>query len=146
MFTLLDDGLAYVKDGDDVKNDPGGSAGMAAVPEDLEDAVVEAVRGVPRGVHLHRARLIAELRARLGPAARRPRLGPVPRPPTARLRDERPRRGEETGVATMRWSGRTERASMCQVRRSISAVSARPNGPRASSAARSCAVWLMVGR
>ena len=26
VFTLLDDGLAYVKDQDDVKNDPGGSA------------------------------------------------------------------------------------------------------------------------
>ena len=42
VFTLLDDGLAYVKEEEDVKNDPGGSAGMAAVPGDLEDAVVEA--------------------------------------------------------------------------------------------------------
>ncbi len=47
MFTLLDDGLAYVKEGADVRNEPGGSAGMAAVPEDLEDAVVEASEECP---------------------------------------------------------------------------------------------------
>ena len=47
VFTLLDDGLAYVKDGADVKSDPGGSAGLAAVPGDLEDAVVEASEECP---------------------------------------------------------------------------------------------------
>jgi ferredoxin len=47
VFTLLDDGLAYVKEGADVKSEPGGSAGMAAVPEDLEDAVVEASEECP---------------------------------------------------------------------------------------------------
>ena len=47
VFTLLDDGLAYVKEDEDVKNEPGGSAGMAAVPEDLEDAVVEASEECP---------------------------------------------------------------------------------------------------
>ena len=48
---------------------------------------------------------------------------------------------------TMRWSGRTERASTCQVRRITSWVSARPNGASSSSSAwRSSAVWLMVGR
>ena len=47
VFTLLDDGLAYVKEGDDIKNDPGGSAGMALVPDDLEDAVVEASEECP---------------------------------------------------------------------------------------------------
>jgi ferredoxin len=47
VFTLLDDGLAYVKEADSVKNDPGGSAGMAAVPTDLEDAVVEASEECP---------------------------------------------------------------------------------------------------
>jgi ferredoxin len=47
VFTLLDDGLAYVKEEGDVKNDPGGSAGMAAVPGDLEDAVVEASEECP---------------------------------------------------------------------------------------------------
>src|ERR1039457_7358545 len=38
VFTLLDDGLAYVKEGTDVKNDPGGAEGLAQVPSDLEDA------------------------------------------------------------------------------------------------------------
>jgi ferredoxin len=47
VFTLLDDGLAYVKEGEDIKNDPAGSAGMAAVPGDLEDAVVEASEECP---------------------------------------------------------------------------------------------------
>ena len=32
--------------------------------------------------------------------------------------------------ATMRWSGRTERGSTCQVRWRTSTVRARPNGPR----------------
>jgi ferredoxin len=47
VFTLLDDGLAYVKEGTDVKSEPGGSAGMAAVPAELEDAVVEASEECP---------------------------------------------------------------------------------------------------
>ena len=47
MFTLLDDGLAYVKDGGVVQNDPGGAQGMALVPTDLEDAVVEAAEECP---------------------------------------------------------------------------------------------------
>jgi ferredoxin len=47
VFTLLDDGLAYVKEEGDVKNDPGGSAGMAAVPGELEEAVVEASEECP---------------------------------------------------------------------------------------------------
>jgi ferredoxin len=47
VFTLLDDGLAYVKEGSDVKNEPGGSAGMASVPEDLEEAVQEASEECP---------------------------------------------------------------------------------------------------
>ena len=47
VFTLLDDGLAYVKEGESVRNDPGGSAGMAAVPDDLKDAVVEASEECP---------------------------------------------------------------------------------------------------
>ena len=47
VFTLLDDGLAYVKEYDSVKNEPGGSAGMANVPSDLEEAVVEASEECP---------------------------------------------------------------------------------------------------
>lgn len=47
VFTLQDDGLAYVKDGDKVMNDPGGVQGMVVVPEGLEDAVTEASEECP---------------------------------------------------------------------------------------------------
>ena len=47
VFTLLDDGLAYVKEGDVVRNSPGGAQGVAMVPADLEDAVVEASEECP---------------------------------------------------------------------------------------------------
>jgi len=47
VFTLLDDGLAYVKESDKVRSEPGGAAGMALVPEDLEDAVTEAAEECP---------------------------------------------------------------------------------------------------
>lgn len=47
VFTLLDDGLAYVKDEGNVQNNPGGSGGMAVVPADLEDSVVEASEECP---------------------------------------------------------------------------------------------------
>ena len=42
VFTLLDDGLAYVKQGDDVLSSPGGAEGLADVPAGMDDAVVEA--------------------------------------------------------------------------------------------------------
>jgi ferredoxin len=47
VFTLLDDGLAYVKDGATVMNDPGGAAGRVAVLPELEDSVVEASEECP---------------------------------------------------------------------------------------------------
>ena len=47
VFTLLDDGLAYVKDGANVMNAPGGSQGMVGVPQGLEDAVTEAAEECP---------------------------------------------------------------------------------------------------
>ena len=47
VFTLLDDGLAYVKEGTDVKSSPGGAEGMANVPTELEEAVVEASEECP---------------------------------------------------------------------------------------------------
>ena len=47
VFTLLDDGLAYVKEGDAILNEPGGSGSQAAVPAELEDAVVEASEECP---------------------------------------------------------------------------------------------------
>jgi ferredoxin len=47
LFTVLDDGLSYVKEGDVVKNDPAGSAAVVLVPEDLEEAVNETVEECP---------------------------------------------------------------------------------------------------
>ena len=47
VFTLLDDGLAYVKQGAEVKSSPGGAEGLADVPVELEDAVTEASEECP---------------------------------------------------------------------------------------------------
>ena len=47
VFTLLDDGLAYVKEGDNVKSEPGGPAGVAVVANGLEDAVAESAEECP---------------------------------------------------------------------------------------------------
>jgi len=46
VFTLLDDGLAYVKEGPKVFN-PGGSGAMAQVPAGLEDATIESAEECP---------------------------------------------------------------------------------------------------
>jgi ferredoxin len=47
VFTLMDDGLAYVKEDGKILNEPGGSGSMALVPEDLEEAVQEASEECP---------------------------------------------------------------------------------------------------
>jgi ferredoxin len=47
VFTLLDDGLAYVKDNGKVLSDPGGVEGLANVPAGLEEAVIEAAEECP---------------------------------------------------------------------------------------------------
>ena len=47
VFVLLADGLAYVKEGDRVMDDPGGAAGLAPVPAGLEDAVTAASEECP---------------------------------------------------------------------------------------------------
>lgn len=47
VFTLLDDGLAYVKEGEKVFNEPGGSEGVAQVPAEHEDATVESAEECP---------------------------------------------------------------------------------------------------
>jgi ferredoxin len=47
VFRLLDDGLAYVKEGDRVCSDPGGAAGVVLVPDELEDSVSEAAEECP---------------------------------------------------------------------------------------------------
>src|SRR5712691_11108535 len=47
VFTLLDDGLAYVKEGDKVFSDPGGAEGLANIPDGMLDAVVESAEECP---------------------------------------------------------------------------------------------------
>ncbi|MGH9076546.1 MAG: ferredoxin [Acidimicrobiales bacterium] len=47
VFTLLDDGLSYVKEGDTVFEKPGGHASLAEVPAGMEEAVVEAAEECP---------------------------------------------------------------------------------------------------
>ena len=47
VFTLLDDGLAYVKDGDKVLSDPGGAEGIAPVPAGMEEATIESAEECP---------------------------------------------------------------------------------------------------
>lgn len=47
VFTLLDDGLAYVREGDRVMDSPGGAEGTAEVPDNLKDAVQEAAEECP---------------------------------------------------------------------------------------------------
>ena len=47
VFTLLEDGIAYVKDHGRVLNDPGGAGGLARVPSALELDVVAAADDCP---------------------------------------------------------------------------------------------------
>ncbi|MDQ3947429.1 MAG: ferredoxin [Actinomycetota bacterium] len=47
VFTLLDDGLAYVKEGGKVFNNPGGADGLANVPANQEEAVIESAEECP---------------------------------------------------------------------------------------------------
>ncbi len=47
VFTLLDDGLAYVKDGAKVLSDPGGAEAMAPVADNQLEAVIEAAEECP---------------------------------------------------------------------------------------------------
>jgi ferredoxin len=47
VFTLLEDGIAYVKEAGRVLNDPGGAASLARVPASLEIDVVAAADDCP---------------------------------------------------------------------------------------------------
>jgi len=51
VFTLLDDGLAYVKEGDKVyataKGNPQGADGLANIPDNQLDAVIESAEECP---------------------------------------------------------------------------------------------------
>ena len=67
VFTLLDDGLAYVKDGDKVLSDPGRRRGHRPRARGPGGGHHRVGRGVPRGVHLHRGRVATDRRRRRGP-------------------------------------------------------------------------------
>ena len=47
VFTLLDDGLANVREGEIAFADPGGPDGLASVPEGQEEAVIESAEECP---------------------------------------------------------------------------------------------------
>ncbi|HZQ28496.1 MAG TPA: ferredoxin [Acidimicrobiales bacterium] len=47
VFLLLEDGIAYVKDGDFVHNDPGQAEGLATVPETKAAQVILAAEDCP---------------------------------------------------------------------------------------------------
>ena len=47
VSTLLDDGLAYVREGDKIFNDPGGAEGLANFPESQLEAVIESAEECP---------------------------------------------------------------------------------------------------
>jgi len=47
VFTLLEDGIAYVKQQGRVLNDPGGSASLAVVPAGLYQAAINAADDCP---------------------------------------------------------------------------------------------------
>ena len=47
VFTLLDDGLAYVVDNGKVLSEPGGAEAVAPVPADQEEATIESAEECP---------------------------------------------------------------------------------------------------
>jgi ferredoxin len=47
VFTILEDGIAYCREGDTILNDPGGAAGLATVPRHLEGDVIHAAAECP---------------------------------------------------------------------------------------------------
>ncbi len=47
VFTILEDGIAYVHDRDWIGNDPGQAGSLVAVPAHLERSVVQAARDCP---------------------------------------------------------------------------------------------------
>jgi ferredoxin len=47
VFLILEDGIAYCREGERILNDPGGSAQMALVPASLEGDVIHAAADCP---------------------------------------------------------------------------------------------------
>ena len=77
VFTLLDDGLAYVKEGSKVFSDPGGVRGPGRGARRHGGGHHRVGRGVPRRVHLHRGRVAGRSAARAARPAHDVRQGPV---------------------------------------------------------------------
>jgi ferredoxin len=47
VFTILEDGISYVKEGTSVMNDPGGADGLVQVPGRCEQSVILAAEVCP---------------------------------------------------------------------------------------------------
>lgn len=47
VFTILEDGIAYCREGDKLFNDPGGAAELALVPRSAEIDVIDAAAECP---------------------------------------------------------------------------------------------------
>ena len=47
IFVILEDGIAYVRDGMDIGNDPGGAGSMVPVAPDFQDRVVDSAELCP---------------------------------------------------------------------------------------------------
>jgi ferredoxin len=47
IFVILEDGIAYVRDGMDIGNDPGGAGSMVPVAPDYQSAVVASAEDCP---------------------------------------------------------------------------------------------------
>ena len=47
VFALLDDGLAYVKEGDKILSEPGGAEAVAPVPAGQAEATIESAEECP---------------------------------------------------------------------------------------------------
>jgi ferredoxin len=47
VFVMRDDGLAYVREGEKIFENPGGASGLALVPDDELEAVQEALSECP---------------------------------------------------------------------------------------------------
>lgn len=47
VFVMRDDGLAYVKEGNKIYDDPGGVQGLASFPDEQLDAVIESAEECP---------------------------------------------------------------------------------------------------
>ncbi len=47
VFVILEDGIAYCREGEKTFNDPGGAAELAVAPRNLEQAVIDAAAECP---------------------------------------------------------------------------------------------------